>query len=104
MCGILSRAMLMSSIANTGFQVLVLGLGIVFSILALLILFISLLERISVKKSLTTDDTNIEDEIVSVNEDGETVAAITAAIYAVLSAESDKRSNIGFRVRSIRRI
>jgi len=97
--------MLAAGIMNVGFQVLILGLGIVFLILTMLIVFISLLNRFSSNGIVAFDKENSPQlDIEPVCDDNQTVAAITAAIYALLSVEGETRANIGFRVRSIKRI
>jgi sodium pump decarboxylase gamma subunit len=94
-----------AGVGSEGVQVLVLGLAIVFVVLAILIILLKLMAKFMTKKNLTVDDTRLsaEEVIEYADEDTVTVAVITAAIY-LLSSTDEKRSNIGFRVRSIKRI
>jgi sodium pump decarboxylase gamma subunit len=95
-----------AGVGSEGVQVLVLGLAIVFVVLAILIILLKLMAKFMTKKNLTVDDTRLsaEEVIEYADEDTVTVAVITAAIYSILSSTDEKRSNIGFRVRSIKRI
>lgn len=100
----------------TGLLVFVLGLGMVFVVLFLLIAIIravaylqNLPAKIAAKKSGAVTVTEPVKEIpapavaVDTDED-EVVAAITAAIAAYYGAEAVETSDLPFRVRSIREI
>lgn len=84
-----------------GLQVVVLGLGIVFLVLILLIGCTLLLERLSRKKATPYVPQLQAPEGIE-EDNNQIIAIITAAIYAVLSQESIE-NNLSFRVRSIKR-
>lgn len=100
---------------------MVLGLGIVFAVLAFLIFIISLLKYLPAllsgnkeengQEEITTATNNVTNDVTSYNEpeadltdDNELIAVITAAISAFESEVNSDNSAGGFVVRSIRRI
>lgn len=87
-----------------GFMVVLLGLGIVFIVLAALIYLINLLEFLSKSKASKVINLIEEPNEIIVEENNDLVALITSAVYAVLSNEQVRKSNLGFVVRSIKRI
>lgn len=93
--------------AQLGIQVVVLGVGMVAIVLLLLVIATSILGKISSMKRIEQPEELIEtaDRLqIAQASDKDLVAAITAAVYAVLSSEQVEKSNLDFVVRSIKRI
>ena len=101
---------------SIGLQVSLLGVGTVFLVLALLILFVNVLKYIFQfvgKPKASKKTKKVEDEPVIVDapvdeasEDDEIVAVITAALMAYYDAQAATtyKSNVKFKVRSIKEI
>jgi sodium pump decarboxylase gamma subunit len=101
---------------SIGLQVSLLGVGTVFLVLALLILFVNVLKYVFQfigKPKASKKTKKVEDEPVIVDapvdeasEDDEIVAVITAALMAYYDAQAATtyKSNVKFKVRSIKEI
>lgn len=102
---------------SIGLQVSLLGVGTVFLVLALLILFVNMLKFVFQfigKPKASKKTKKVEDEPVIVDapvdeaasEDDEIVAVITAALMAYYDAQAATtyKSNVKFKVRSIKEI
>lgn len=90
---------------DIGLQVVVLGLGIVFSVLFLLIGIISLISRVEKKVDAFVESDQQIEQIYHGEDNNSSLlpAVIAAAVYQFMYTEGTA-NNVSFRVRSIRRI
>jgi len=86
-----------------GLQVIVLGLGIVFAVLIVLIGSLNVMKLASVKKTEQISSNEDNEAAVSEENDERIIAVISAAVHQMMSTEYSE-SNLGFRVRSIKRL
>ena len=102
----------MFDILRYGLSVAVVGIGVVFAALVILIALIKVMEKVvlsETSKKKISEPVKAEPaaavEAAPVQADnGELIAVITAAIAAVLEAEGGEQAAGGFVVRSIRRV
>lgn len=106
-------AMSAGEIFSTGGITTAIGILMTFAVLGLLIVCISIPSILKKKKSKAASpveavkEVKSEEPVVSSDDSGELVAAITAAISMILSeenAEPISKARAGFRVRTIKRI
>ena len=93
-------------------QVTLIGMGMVFSVLAILWAVLAIFKRIfapaaPVKKAepapIVAAPAPAEETVEAVSDDGELVAVITAAVAAYIASEDPAMAQSGFRVVSFRR-
>ena len=103
----------MFDILKYGLSVAVVGIGVVFAALVILIALIKVMEKVvlsatskkKISESVKAAEPVAETAPAAAQADsGELIAVITAAIAAVLEAEGGEQAAGGFVVRSIRRV